>query len=145
MLVLNPGMARFEEWVWEDVASVALERGAARLVEEWTDFGPHAGMVDVVEQRTTVRLTRRVSGSEMETPALGSSGSLVFYGAAGGTDAGRVRVTVKCVVTGVKTEAGVDQGKGVQTLTFVGVSGVTGGAADPVKIEDAEAATVKAG
>ena len=139
MLIVNPDVVRFEAVVWEDVGAVVVDRAASRVVEEWTDFGPHAGLVDAAEIRTTVRVVRRLLSGDAGAPVLGTLGELAFYTATGGSDAARRRVRVRCVLTSVKTELpGVDQARGqaMQTLSFIAAS--TDGATDPLVVEDEE-------
>ena len=145
MLALNPDVVRFEQWVWEDVAAAAISRAASKRVEDWGDLGPHSAFVDAPELRTTVRVTRRMSGDDGELPVVGTLGTLVFYVTPGATDALRRRVQVRCVLTSVRTEVtGVRPGRrtqgpgvdgGIQTLTFVAVS--VNGQADPLSISHA--------
>ncbi len=143
MLILNPEVARFEQWVWEDVAGASISRGATRRVEAWGDRGPHPELVDVPEIRTVVRLTRRVVGGDLVIPPLGTLGLLVVYTARGGSDAGRRKVEVRCVLTSVRSDVPGMRGErrppgspiaGAQTLTFVAVS-ETGGP-DPVVVTE---------
>jgi hypothetical protein len=148
MLVLAPEVVRFEDAVFEDALAVSVDRAAERLVEEWGDDGPHCAMADVTRTRTLVKVVRRPARSGADETGLlrlGREGELVFY-TSGGTDAGRVRVVVRCVLSGVKTELSLDAPgratgsparglSAVQTLTFVGVS-IDGGASDPVSLSD---------
>ncbi len=154
MLVLDPEVVRFEDVVFEDALGVAIDRQARKLVEEWGDDGPHAAMVDVVEQRVLVRVTRRPArgraggGEDAEAGlTLGREGDLVFYSSTEGGGA-RTRFSVRCVLTGVKTDVATDDASrassrtapglvAVQTLTFIGVS-PDGGVADPVTVSVAE-------
>jgi hypothetical protein len=147
VLVIQPEVVRFETEVWEDVSSVSIERSAARLVEAWGERGPHAELVDVAEIRTTVKLTRRLARGEVSRLGLGRQGVLTVHVGPGGTDAGREKVEVRCVLTGIATSAGAGgggTGAGVQVLTFVangvGVDGAGNGSVDPVTIRKVDLA-----
>jgi hypothetical protein len=135
MLVLNPDVVRFEAVVWEDAAAVVVERGTSRAVEEWTDFGPHAGLVDAAEIRTTVKVVRKLTQGDVSMATVGALGDLTFYSAPTGSDAGRRRVKVRCVLMSVKTElpaASESKAHATQTLSFTAVS--SDGTVDPVEV-----------
>ncbi|MEO1584967.1 MAG: hypothetical protein AAFR96_10410, partial [Planctomycetota bacterium] len=86
----------------------------------------------VPARKVIVRVTRSADeglGDEIE---LGAEATLVFVSSIGGTDRGRVRVTVGCVVTRVTYESKAGGVKQVVTLT--GVSS-NGGERDPVTVE----------
>lgn len=125
MLILHPPVVRFNTSVWEDVASVAVDRRAARVAESYSDAGPHTAFADVPERRTVATVVRRPEGPDLETPALGEAGELVFYSAPPREGGPRVRATLICILTGVETVApATDAARArpaVQTLTFLGV------------------------
>jgi hypothetical protein len=141
MLVLTPDIVRFEDLTWEDCTAVTVSREASRLVKEWNDTGPHVAFVDVPERTLTVKVTRELTLSEPGNDlgaAIGRLGWLRFYTATGGSDAGRQRISVRCVLTEAITQASPTTGRSVtpivrQIITFVGVS-PDGGAADPMQI-----------
>ena len=136
MLVLNPRLVTFGGESWEDVAAVSIDRVAARLVEEWSDAGPHAVFVDAPERRVTVRVVQEPAGDAPGAPLPGDSGELVVFTAPGAGDAGRKRVSCGAVVTRVEHEVSLRRGS-VRTVTLAAVS--ADGAADPIAVEDAGA------
>ena len=125
MLVLHPPVVRFNTFVWEDASSVAIDRQAARVAESYSDAGPHTAFVDVPERRTVARVTRRLDGADLDAPALGEAGELVFYAGGDRDGSARTRLTLLCVLTGVETIAPAPDAPrtrpAVQTLTFLGV------------------------
>ncbi len=137
MLILNPEVVRFGSVVWEDVASVAIDEAGERVVVEWGDGGSQAVFVDVPQRRVTARVTRRLAEGEVEPVRVGDSEDLVFHTTSGGSDVGRMRVTIACVVVRVRHEVGRGGG-GTQVIDLVGVG--PDGATDPVVREAWEVA-----
>jgi hypothetical protein len=134
MLILNPPVVRFATHVWEDAVSVALDRVAAKVAENYADAGPYTAFADVPERRTIAKVTRRLDADDLDTPALGDEGDLVFYAAPAGAGRAdsplglRTRCTLHCVLTGVHTEVppahdpSARPRPATQTLTFLGVN-----------------------
>jgi len=136
MLILNPEIVRFESHAWDDVAAIAIDRAAKRLVEDHGDEGPFAAFADVPEQTVTIRVQRRLGGAGDDTddPALGASGQLTLYTARAGADASRRRITITCVVTAIRCDLPAAGRPATKTITFIAQSE---GASDPVTVADA--------
>ena len=132
MLVLRPELVELDGKSWPGVESIAVERSASREVVEYGDEGPYAAFVDVPQRKAIVRVTRSADVSLADELELGEERALVFVSAFGGTDRGRVRVTVAGVVTRVTYESKSDGVKQVVTLTG---GSPNGGAGDPVSAE----------
>lgn len=131
MLVMNPRMVRFGAKAWENVALVAVDRVGARTVAEFSDSGPHVVYADVPEQRVNVRVVVDLGDDDVGSPVPGDAGLLSFATSRSGSEAGRVRVSLQAVVTGVSHELSLKRGV-VRTVEFVGVS--SDGAQDPVSV-----------
>jgi len=115
---------------------VAVDRAATRLIEEWSDNGPHAVLVDAPEQRVTVRVVQEPSGDAPGAPLPGESGEFVVFTAPASGDTGRLRVSCEAVVTRVEHEVSLRRGS-VRTVWLTAVS--ADGANDPITVEDAGA------
>ena len=143
-ITLNPQVVRFEDLVFEDVTAVEVDRTAARVAEDWTDLGPHAGFVDVPEVRTVVRITRRLAPEgpgAVPGPLPGRLGELTFYTSPTWSSAGQKRIRIRAVVTQVIHRLRPPTGSPAraqptpeQIITLIGES--TNGALDPVTIDD---------
>ncbi len=139
MLALNPSTVTFNLRTFADVSLIALDRAAEKLIEEWSDAGPHTTFVDVAEQRTTIRIVQSISLGDLagsqptDPPALGESGNLVFFTAPSATSANRRMVTIPAVVTSVRHDLGAKPA--TRTVTLVAVS--SAGGVDPVVVDDA--------
>lgn len=130
MLAINPALVMFADQAWPDVALVAIDRTATRLAADWTDTGPHPTFVDAPEQRTEVKVVRAMLRDDLDAPRPGQIGTLTFHASPGGTDAGRVRISVNAVVAAVRHEF---TGKGASRIVqLLAVS--PDGASDPVTI-----------
>lgn len=145
MLLLTPTTVRFDDLIWHDCSAIAIDREAARVIEDWGDDGPHAAFVDLPERRLRIKLTRELSRSEPGNElgaAVGRLSWLSVHTANAGSDAGRQRLRIRCVLAGVSTSIIHPSGpRGAppsarQVITFIGVS-PDGGAADPVQIAPA--------
>lgn len=136
MLILNPSRVRFAGVPWEDVTLVAIDRGATKTLTEWSDSGPHVVLVDVPEQKVTIRVERQLMRDGLEAPRPGDLGEVSFHASPMGSEAARVRVRAMCVVIGVTHELSARRGA-VRTIEMIAVS--TDGAADPVVVSAAEA------
>lgn len=134
MLLLNPESVKFGSSLWTDVTGVVIDRAAERLAAEWSDMGPYAVLVDVPEQRVTVRVTRRLVRDTPSSPVPSDAAELTVCTSPGAGDARRRRIRIQCVVTGV-THDMKDQRSATQTITLLAVS--SDGAANPVTVEDA--------
>ncbi|MEL6798070.1 MAG: hypothetical protein AAFO89_14780 [Planctomycetota bacterium] len=132
MLVLRPELVELDGAAWAGVESIAVERSASRELIEFGDVGPYASFVDVPRRKVTVRVTRAADEGLADELELGEERSVSFVAAFGGTDRGRVRATVGCVVTRVSYESKPSGVK--QVVTLAGVS-PDGGAGDPVSVE----------
>ncbi|MBL8745923.1 MAG: hypothetical protein JNK58_06150 [Phycisphaerae bacterium] len=129
MIWLNPVKVMLGSFELRNVSLVAVDRGARRLVEEWTDLGPHVGFVDVPEQRVVVSISRHVVETETVAPKPGESHTLTFRSSAGLSAAGVRLVSIAVVVTSVE-HAMTKGGRATQSIRAVAVS--SDGAADPV-------------
>ncbi len=82
MLLLNPETVRFEDLLWEDAFAPAIDREAARLVEEWSDAGPYQAFADIPDAKTIIRVARRLVADDRANDAamhVGRTGTLAFY------------------------------------------------------------------
>ena len=131
MLILSPQLVRFDTLEWTDVSLIAIDRTAAREAVEWSDLGPHPTFADVPEQRTTIRIIRQLDRGDLNAPAPGRAGELVFDVSPAATEAGKRTHTAQCVVLGVRHElsAGPKGHAAMQTIELVALSGDGGGAA----------------
>lgn len=136
MLVLAPQRVRFDLTEWTDVSLIAVDRAATREAVEWMDLGPHPTFADVPEQRTTVRVVRRLDRGDLAAPTPGQAGTLAFEVSPAATETGRRTHSAPCVVLGVRHELGIGA-KGptaTQTIELVALS--TDGAADPFAVSE---------
>lgn len=133
MLFINPRQVRFGDRVWGDASAVVIDRAAARLVESWSDHGPFGTLVDVAEERVTVKVVQSVAGDAPGTLALGEEAELSFVSTPTGTDQGAREVRATCVIVGVAHELSAKSGA-VRTITLRAVS--DDGSADPVAVVD---------
>jgi hypothetical protein len=134
VLVLNPRTVTFGAATWANVSSVAIDRQAARLIEEPGDNGPYAVLVDVAEQRVRVKVVQEFTRDEMSAPALGDQATLQFYTAPGLSSAGSRKVSMTAAVIGVEHEVSLKRGA-TRTIELSAVS--SDGRTDPVAIADA--------
>lgn len=131
MLVRSPNAVRFGNAYLANVETIVVERSAHKTIEEWTDTGPHAVLVDVPEQRVSVKLVRRLDTGERPDRAEfvpGVAGLLGFFLAGHGSDASPVEVNINCVLTGMRYDAWDEPTR--QVLTFIAYSEAA--AQDPV-------------
>jgi len=134
MLVLNPRRVSFGGQAWGEVLSVAVDRQAVELLEEFGDDGPHCVLVDAVRQRVGVTVVQQlVSGEAPDTPRPGDAGDLVFAFAAAGGSGRKVRVTIPAVVASVAHAVRLKTGA-TRTMSFRAVS--SDGNTDPVVVAD---------
>jgi len=130
VLVLNPEKVSFAGQVWEAVESIAIDRLVHRLVQEWSDLGPHVVFCDVPEQRVRLVLVQKLDEGSIESPKPGDAGTLSFEAARSGSDAGRVVVSGDMVVGEVRHE--VTRKGGVRSVVMWAVS--SDGASDPISV-----------
>ena len=133
MLYLHPREVTFGGVTWSNVASVAIERAAARSFVEAGGVGPHAVIADVPEQRVGVTVVQELLADDMDAPVPGWQGTLAFETALNSSGAGRRRVSMAAVVLGVSYRVSRRSGS-ARTVELVAVSG--DGVADPVTVED---------
>jgi len=142
MLILNPDRVRFAGQAWPVVTAVMVDRSAERLVESWADMGPYAVLVDVAEQRVTIRVTLALSATDLPGPELGAQGLLEVWTSPTASAAQRVRVAGQAVITGVRHEMGARgvaasaAGAGMRVVTLAAVS--DDGKLDPLFVASAE-------
>lgn len=134
MLILAPQLVRFDTQEWADVTLIAIDRVAAREAVEWSDLGPHPAFADVPEQRTTIRIVRRLDRGDLASPTPGQAGALVFEVSPAATEAGKRAYSAQCVVLSVRHEliAGPKGPGAMQTIELVALS--SDGAAEPVAV-----------
>lgn len=132
-MAINPRVVKFGTASWEGVTSIAVDRGADKVVAEVSDLGPHVVFVDVPEQRVIARVTADLLTDDLGPPRPGDSGALVFFTSPAGTDGGRKKVSMTAVVTAVRHPGGPRGFARVIDLIAVSSDGV----ADPVTIVDA--------
>ncbi len=130
MLLLSPTLVRFDSHTWDDVATLAIDHIPKRLIEDFSDLGPFATFADVPEQSIQIRVQRRVTSDDLDAPALGTSGALVFYFSPPGAELSRRRVAISCVLTSIRTELPALK-QATRTLTFLATSD---GATNPITI-----------
>ena len=139
-MLLIPTTVTFEELVFDDTLALTIDRQSARLVEEWSDLGPHAAFADAPERRTIIRLTRRPRTSEpdlIDALVLGRLGTITATvgRSAGAADARRLAAF--CMLTSVRSDlsapAASRDPEATQTLTFLAIS-PDGGPTDPITI-----------
>lgn len=134
MLLLNPEAVKFGSAVWSDVISVVIDRASDRTLVERSDTGPHPTLVDVPEQRVSIRVQRTLVRDTLITPRPGESAELVVCTSPAGVEAQRKRVRAVSVVVGVSHEVSRSRGA-LQTIALVAVS--SDGNKDPLTLEDA--------
>lgn len=132
MLVLNPQRVEIDGQTWTQVESIAVDRLAHRLVQEWGDEGAFATLIDVPEQRVRVMVVQMLDEGAFDAPRPGDQVMLTFEAARSGSDAGRVSVDIELVITEVRHD--VSRGRGMRTLSGWGVS--SDGATDPVEVSE---------
>jgi len=130
-MMLNPREVTFGGEAWSGVGKVSVERSAARLIEEWTDTGPHAVLVDVPEARVVVKVEQTLSEDDPGDPVPGAMGELVVEFGPSGGDLLRRRLRVAAVVVTVVQSIDVQGAKRVVTMRGVSTDGVV----DPVVVE----------
>lgn len=132
MLVISPREVTFDGERWEGVSLIAVDRRASRRVVEWSDAGPHAVFADVAEEAVTLRIVQENQRDDPGTLRPGREGELRFEAGVAGTDAGRIGVRARCVVTDVTHEIGLKRGC-VREVRLAALS--DDGAADPITTE----------
>lgn len=133
MLILNPRSVTFGLATWDGVVAVSIDRAAARIVEEWSDDGPHAVLADVPEQRTRIIVAQEPSADDIGVPRPGEQATLTLHTSPAGADAGRRVVSAAAVVLAVEHELSLRRGAS-RTITLAAVS--TTGNADPISITE---------
>ncbi len=133
MLFVNPRQVRFGDRVWTDAAMVAVDRTAARLVEDWSDHGPWCTLVDVPEERVIVKVVQTIAGDDIGALALGEEAELTFVTSPTASPRGAREFAATCVIVGVSHEVSVKGGAG-RTITLRAVS--EDGSTDPVVVGD---------
>ena len=125
MLLLSPEIVRFDSFAWDDVATLAVDHLPKRLIEDFSDLGPFATFADVPEQSIQIRVQRRITTDDLDSPALGAQGTLTFYFSTPGADLSRRRVAISCVLTSIRTDLPALK-QATRTLTFLATSdGIT--------------------
>lgn len=131
MLILNPPTVRFGPHAFDDVTLLAIDRLAERTVEEWSDFGPHPVFADIPEQRTVIRIVRRLLRDDVSSPRPGDQHTITFRVSPNLSDADRRMISATAVVTSVTHQLGPSKGA-QQTLTLTALS--PDGATDPLTV-----------
>ncbi|MEX2218349.1 MAG: hypothetical protein WD749_06270 [Phycisphaerales bacterium] len=134
MLILNPRTVRFGQALWQGIAAVAIDRSPTRLVEEWSDGGPHAVLADVPEQRTRIVITQEIGSDDLGPPIPGDQATLSLCASPTASDAARRRLTTTAVVLRVEHEVSLKAGA-IRTITLAAIS--EDGATDPITVTDA--------
>lgn len=130
MLLLSPEIVRFDSFAWDDVATLAVDHIPRRLIEDFSDLGPFATFADVPEQTIQIRVQRRMTSDDLDAPALGTSGDLIFYFSPPGAELSRRRVQISCVLTSIRTDLPALK-QTTRTLTFLATSD---GLTNPISI-----------
>lgn len=132
MMILRPDRVTFAGTEWSGVERLAIERAASRVVRGWSEDGPHAVFVDVVEQTVRVRVTLAADRTMLTSPKPGDLGQLRVE-LSGGGDEGRRLVRIEAVVESVTHD--IAGARAVRTVTLTAVS--DDGDDDPVVVTDA--------
>ena len=109
MLALNPESVTFLNVPLRGVVSVQIDEKADKPIVEHDEAGPFASFVDTPKRVVTVRVVQRVPSGALVGPRVGQTGTLNVLTSPGGVgsgSAGRVRVTVPCVVVSVSHRVG---------------------------------------
>jgi hypothetical protein len=154
MLVIEPKSVYFADAPLTGVRTIAIERRAATLAEEWSDTGPHQMFCDATRVRTVVRVVQHLDTGDpaalVAAPVPGRQDQLRFEASMGnqgsaGAGAGGNRGTrrfamLACVVAaatelvpGPLTASGARQASvAVRTITLHVVASAPG--VDPVQV-----------
>lgn len=131
MLILSPDRVTFGDRLLQNVAAITIDRETSRLVQEWSDLGPHQVLADAAEQRTTVRIVQRLADTDLLSLSPGEAGTLVMGVSLSVSDANRRQLVGTAVVLSVKHELSVGIGKpAARTTELVLIS--DDGASDPL-------------
>ncbi len=131
MLILSPDRVTFGERLLHNVSAVTIDREFSRLVQEWSDLGPHQVLAEAVELRTTIRVIQRLADTDLLSLRPGESGPLVMGVGLSVSDAARRHLVGTAVVLSVKHEVSIGVGKpATRTTEFVMIS--DDGAAEPL-------------
>jgi hypothetical protein len=131
MLWLSPTRVLLGGVELRDVRLVAVEMQAARVVESWSDLGPHAVFADVPERRTVVRVERTPSSGESAPARPGDAAGLSFRAASSSGGGGGEAVSASVVVRSVALRLDAARGP-TQVIECVAVS--ADGAGDPLVV-----------
>ncbi len=154
MLVIEPKSVYFADAPLTGVRTIAIERRAATLAEEWSDAGPHQMFCDATRVRTVVRVVQHLDAGDpaalVAAPVPGQQDQLRFEAsmgnqgaagaAAGGNRGTRRFAMLACVVAaatelvpGPLTTGNTKQASvAVRTITLHVVASVPG--VDPVQV-----------
>lgn len=132
MLLLNPELVRFGSASWARPASVIIEQEAARLIAERSYDGPYETLVDVPQVRTIVTVAHEPDAQEAIPDTLGTRDELAVQVAAPGSDARRLRIRVRCVITSVRYRW-VSPGKYQRLVTLQGEAAA--GDSSPIEVD----------
>ncbi len=114
------------------VTAVAVDRRTTRSAIEWSDDGPHVVFADAAEQRTTIRVVRRIDVGETgiaSQVAPGLAATLSVRVAPARSDVGGRSVTSEVVVLSAEHDLSAKSGI-EQTIVMVAVS--SDGGMDPI-------------
>ena len=132
MLLLNPELVKFGSAAWARPASVIIEQEAARLIAERSYDGPYETLVDVPQVRTIVTVAHEPDAKEAIPDTLGTRDELAVQVAAPGSDARRLRIRVRCVITSVRYRW-VSPGKYQRLVTLQGEA--VAGDSSPIEVD----------
>lgn len=133
MLVLNPRNVKFGAVEWKNVVAVAVDRQAARTIEEIGDVGPYVTFADVPQQRVRIRVQQEFTRDEMSAPRPGDQATLEFITTPAANEMQRRKVTATAVVLSVDHELSQRRGA-IRRIELTALS--SNGTADPVVIVD---------
>ena len=133
MLILNPRQVTFAAADWPNVSLLSIDRKATRLAIGWSDGGPYPTFADAPEQRVDVQILMEVEREDINLPRPGDQGTLSLVTSPTATDAGRRRIAMTAVITGIAHELSLRKGA-VRTINLTAIS--PDGAADPITISD---------
>lgn len=125
MLITSPNAVRLGNARLHDVDTIAIDRVAHLLAEEWSDGGPYAVFADVPRQRIALRIDRRITRPQtLPLPEFvpGFRGTFVCFVSPQGTHAQGAEISATVVVTGVKYQLESSPIRQILTLVAVAVA-----------------------
>ncbi len=129
MIFLNPETVSLGSQSLTNVSAIAIDRESARLIDDWSDLGPHLVLADVPEQRVRFQIVRAVTETETAAPRPGDQLALSFRTAPSASALSIRRITATLVITAVRHS--IDKRAGA-TQRIEALASSPTGAADPI-------------